>query len=97
MKYLARYWQKRTLIVLLISLVLSLAVWCLELTEVAARMNAAGLLEEAHDSGENRAKFSATLRFILPFVKLAVLTLVPAILIVAIRGLYRKIALKLNS
>lgn len=76
MKHLKKHWQKRTFIVLLITVLVGWAMIALELTSWAAAINQAGY---SHGE-EGERKIPAILMLVLPFVKELVLIGVPLLL-----------------
>ncbi len=86
MKYLTRHWQSRTLILLLLSSVVGLGMWGLELSEWAAEINAQSAQVNEHGR-EGRETPPAALIAILPFIKWLVFTLLPASMVVGVRAL----------
>lgn len=77
MKYLSYRWQPRTLILLAISIVISLLLISLELTEWAQHVNQTGY---SHGDGEDKRNIPVFIMYILPFVKEIVLIGVPLLL-----------------
>lgn len=78
MKYLQYHWRSRTFVVLLISVVISVLLIFLELTDWAAQINQQGY-SHGGEGGEGN-KMPSFLRYILPFVKELVLIGVPMLL-----------------
>ena len=80
MNYLAEDFGKRFGIVLIISVVVGLAMWGFEFTDYAIGINEAGFAGE-HDGdreGGEGPEGMGALIYILPFIKISVMTLVPA-------------------
>ncbi|MGR5176137.1 hypothetical protein ACPV4B_07630 [Vibrio parahaemolyticus] len=75
MKYLSNQWKQRTTVILLVSLVLCALMWAIELSAWAEAINGSAINLE-HDDGEQA--MSALTLVAVSFVKLTVLTLVPA-------------------
>lgn len=71
MKYLQYHWKSRTCVVLLISVVISMLLISLELTNWAAQINQQGY-SHGGEGGEGN-KIPSFLRYVLPFVKELVL------------------------
>ena len=71
MKYLQYHWKSRTCVVLLISVVISMLLISLELTDWAAQINQQGY-SHGGEGGEGN-KIPSFLRYVLPFVKELVL------------------------
>ncbi|MGY8896847.1 MAG: hypothetical protein ACKVI8_02360 [Paraglaciecola sp.] len=78
MKYLQYHWKSRTFVVLAISIVVSILLISLELTDWAAQINQQGY-SHGSEGGDGKGIPSA-LRYILPFVKELVLIGVPLLL-----------------
>ncbi|QIZ77935.1 hypothetical protein [Ferrimonas lipolytica] len=78
MKYLQQDWQARTAIIVLVSVVISIAMIALELTPWAEQINLQGY---EHGGGkEGKKSMDSALIYILPFVKVLVLTGVPLLI-----------------
>tara|TARA_B110000046_G_C12838602_1_gene332600 strand:+ start:19 stop:312 length:294 start_codon:yes stop_codon:yes gene_type:complete len=86
MKHLKQQWQSRTSIVLIVSVLVSLLLVCLELTDWAAQINQQGYTHGAAD-GE-KPKIAPVLMYILPFVKELILIGVPMLLTLGIIKLF---------
>lgn len=82
MKHLTQQWQSRTSIVLIVSIVVSLLLVALELTDWAAQINLAGYTHGSPD-GE-KPNIAPILMYILPFVKELVLIGVPMLITLGI-------------
>ena len=78
MKHLTHQWKKRSAIIMSISTVVCAALWFISLSDWAVNINAVPL--PVHEPNEN----PMWMMIILPFVKVAVFTLVPALLCLAI-------------
>ncbi|ASM49007.1 hypothetical protein PESP_a0809 [Pseudoalteromonas espejiana DSM 9414] len=85
MKHLKQQWQSRTSIVLIVSLLVSLLLVSLELTDWAAQINQQGYTHGAPD-GE-KPNIAPVLMYILPFVKELILIGVPMLLTLGIAKL----------
>lgn len=86
MKHLKQQWQSRTAIVLLVSVIISLLLVTLELTDWAAQINLAGYSHGSPD-GE-KPNIAPILMYILPFVKELVLIGVPMLLTLGLVKVY---------
>ncbi|MDO6840497.1 hypothetical protein Q4602_13505 [Paraglaciecola chathamensis] len=75
MKYLQYHWKSRTFVVLAISIVVSILLISLELTDWAAQIN-----QQGYSHGSEGKGIPSALRYILPFVKELVLIGVPLLL-----------------
>ncbi|MFT6984786.1 MAG: NADH oxidoreductase Hcr [Psychromonas sp.] len=91
MKHITNQWKKRSAIIFLVSFIICLILWTLSMSEWAATINAKPV--EAHDEPD----LSALMMMILPFVKVVVLTLVPALLCLAIMRIIELITNKRHS
>ena len=89
MKHLTQQWQSRTSIVLIVSIVVSLLLVTIELTDWAAQINLAGYTHGSPD-GE-KPNIAPILMYILPFVKELVLIGVPMLLTLGVIKLYGRI------
>jgi hypothetical protein len=74
MKYVKEDWIRRSSIVLVVSLIVSVLLWTLSLTDWAATMNTAQHL----GNHPEREAPPAILMFIMPFIKVTLLTVIPA-------------------
>jgi hypothetical protein len=79
MNHLTYQWKKRSLIVVIISLVASGLLWLLSLTDWAMAMN--DVVREPHGEGPDAP---AILMLIMPLIKVTMLTLVPAAICLAV-------------
>ena len=85
MKHLKQQWKTRTSIVLVVSVLVSLLLVSLELTDWAAQINQQGY---SHGAAEGeKPKIAAILMYILPFVKELILIGVPMLLTLGIAKL----------
>lgn len=91
MKFLKPNWQLRTLLIVVLSTFVGLFIYSFEFTPWAGQINQAlQSIENAKDSATNPTpQLSESLKMILPFVKVVIFTLVPALLVVGIRAFYR--------
>lgn len=85
MKHLKQQWQSRTSIVLIVSVLVSLLLVSLELTDWAAHINQQGFTHGPAD-GE-KPNIAPVLMYILPFVKELILIGVPMLLTLGIAKL----------
>ncbi|MFA0088022.1 hypothetical protein [Vibrio sp. 10N.261.51.F12] len=85
MKYLVYRWKQRSAIILIISLIICAVMWTLELSTWAGTINnaAADLAPE-----EGKRNLSGFAIFGVSFVKLTVLTMVPAFLCIGVIKLF---------
>lgn len=89
MKYVKINWVSRTLIIVGISIIISLLMVSLELTDWAAQMN---LQTEVHGKGEgDKRNMPTALMYILPFVKELILIGVPMLLTLLILTLSKRL------
>ncbi|KPV90529.1 hypothetical protein AN395_03123 [Pseudoalteromonas sp. P1-30] len=85
MKHLKQQWKTRTSIVLVVSVLVSLLLVSLELTDWAAQINQQGY---SHGTAEcEKPKIAPILMYILPFVKELILIGVPMLLTLGIAKL----------
>jgi hypothetical protein len=85
MKHLKQQWKTRTSIVLVVSVLVSLLLVSLELTDWAAQINQQGY---SHGAAEGeKPKIAHILMYILPFVKELILIGVPMLLTLEIAKL----------
>ena len=94
MEFLKRHWQSRTLLILGLSSLLGLLMFSLEFTQWAEEVNRGLLsLDSSQDMTDSPIQqLSVSVRMILPFVKVLVFILVPALLIMGIRACYRSLS-----
>lgn len=85
MKHLKQQWKTRTSIVLVISVLVSLLLVSLELTDWAAQINQQGYTHGAADG--KKPNITPVLMYILPFVKELILIGVPMLLTLGIAKL----------
>ncbi|SEG73120.1 hypothetical protein [Vibrio hangzhouensis] len=88
MKYLSNQWKQRTAVILLVSLTLCAAMWTIELSTWAEAINGSAIVLE-HNDGEQA--ISALTLVAVSFVKLTVLTLVPAFISYGVLQLMTKL------
>ena len=88
MKFLKRHWRSRTIVLLAMGALVSLAMWGLESTQWAAELNEVGV---GQNEGQGQGGPPAALRMILPFVKVFIFLALPASLVIGIRTLTRKL------
>ena len=85
MKHLKQQWKTRTSIVLVVSVLVSLLLVSLELTDWAAQINQQGY---SHGAAEGeKPRITPILMYILPFVKELILIGVPMLLTLGIAKL----------
>ncbi len=85
MKHLKQQWKTRTSIVFVVSVLVSLLLVSLELTDWAAQINQQGY---SHGAAEGeKPKIASILMYILPFVKELILIGVPMLLALGIAKL----------
>lgn len=78
MQYIYQQWKTRSLIILSISMILSALLWTLSLTDWAMAMNS--VVSEAH----KEPSISPIIIGVVSLVKVTVMTLVPALLCIAV-------------
>ncbi|MFT6924563.1 MAG: NADH oxidoreductase Hcr [Psychromonas sp.] len=86
MKHITNQWKKRSAIIFLVSFIICMILWTLSMSEWAATINTQPV--QVHDKPD----LSALMMTILPFVKVAVLTLIPALLCLAVMRIIEFIA-----
>ncbi|MGB5446462.1 MAG: hybrid-cluster NAD(P)-dependent oxidoreductase [Psychromonas sp.] len=86
MKHITNQWKKRSAIIILVSFIICMILSTLSMSEWAATINTQTV--QAHDEPD----LSALMMVILPFVKVAVLTMVPALLCLGIIRIIELIA-----
>jgi NADH oxidoreductase Hcr len=91
MKHLTNQWKKRSTIIVSISTVVCAALWFISLSDWAVNINAVPL--PVNEPDEN----PMWMMIILPFVKVAVFTLVPALLCLGIIRLVKFIAKRIKG
>lgn len=94
MPYLAYKWKRRTLAILFFSTAIALAFSTLHLSQWALDINEASHSnQELIDVGSKKKEpRDAFLRLTLPFVKVFVLLLLPGIIVVGVRRVFRSIS-----
>ena len=91
MKFLKPNWQLRTLVIVVLSTFVALFIYSYEFSPWAVQINQAlQSIDNSKDSAANPTpQLSESLKMILPFVKVVIFILVPALLVVGIRTFYR--------
>ena len=78
MKYLQHHWRKRLLVLAVVSIIVSILMITLELTEWAEQINTLGYSHDENDG--DKGKIPAGMMYILPFIKEIVLIGIPLLL-----------------
>jgi flagellar basal body-associated protein FliL len=84
MKHIKQDWRKRSLIIMVVSLIVSALLWTLSFTDWAVAMNSVTAVEPH----EPREAPPALLMMVMPLFKVTMLTVVPATLCVVIMRVF---------